>query len=306
MNVAQKRFYGMLYLVIGSLFMSFVTIGQWLYAERDDIVGQRNILIVEVNKSLGRDINPMSVIRPYYHFIPPVLAFFLFLLVCKVAQKSRGGILSSERIMPYAGTYLLGFVIYALTCIGFHLVTLSGAVNGLAYGKLPCVFHIILYVTVGFSVASDYWVYYESLWKEISASRDVKSIEVYRDYMLKLLKLLNRITIVLLITATLGGWKVLIGFSEMTHPIQSYHLITIIFDFAVCLVPMILWIVGPIFNLFQVCDRRYFDILQGKSDLVVICTDSRKATNIVRTCRRAWRKVVKKASWLLFLGASFF
>lgn len=249
----------MLFLIFGVMGVSLVSVGQWLIADRDDILGVVSFMEVLIDVDKKRDINPMPIIRPIYHFIVPLMAlscsFLMFLIVRKKAEVE----FQSNKIFPYGREYFLCFLPFAIVLMLAHILTITLKIEGLAYGKLPFALHVVLFVSIGFPVAANNWEYFRKKLKKVKEVASLEMAEAFRDYMLSVIKLINRISLVLLISTALGSWSVLTGFEKLSEPIHSYHFITIFVGFSLSFFAILFWAVLPLVQIFEEADEVYFN-----------------------------------------------
>jgi hypothetical protein len=249
------------FFTLGIFAISTIAIGQWLFAERNDITGERSILKISIDMSKTYDINPMPIVIPIYHYIPPAIGLIIALLLFNPLKFLLYKKNKAPEIMPKAKLYLILFFLFSIICFTAHMMTISMKIKGLAYGLLPLAFHVILAIIIGFCFAIDDWSYFKIKWNLIKNIKNYEVVEKFKLYLEQVIKTVNRTTLIMLFSATIGGWKILFGFSEMRQPIQTYHFNTLIFCFLICLIPILNWIFGPLLRLFEEVDNRYFQLL---------------------------------------------
>lgn len=257
-----------LYLLIGVVLISIISAGQYVVPERKDIPNP-NWLVVDVDQGKIPEKGVVVTERkvwPLLHLLPPILAWLVcvgtYMIVKRNRDKNRKWVKSDE-IAPHAYYFIYQSFVFLAICLTFTIFE-KRLIPVLSYGRIPAFYHAILGIIMGFPICVERWLYYQIRLEQIASLTD-EPLDNFRKYIERILKTLNRSTLILMVSVALGTWRILgEQFASLTPPEKYWHTIEIAFGFAICAVGIVFWILKPIFMIFQKADLAYFNALLSK------------------------------------------
>lgn len=265
-----KYLLAILYLCFGLALISSTALAQWIipYGMNRDVTSS-SLFIIQINpekvdQNQAKGFMPVKIVKPIFHYLIPLVAFLSSFLVASIVSFMEKKYLN-QRIVPFSASLISAVVIFSMIVLIAQILTVTYKIEGLAYGQLPMVFHIILFVIIAFILSTDFWSFYQKIWAKMKITQERDVILEFRDYMQKTLRLITRITLVLLVSVSLGAWSILKGFHNLDNSIQNYQLLALLINFFVCIIPIIVWLIYPLFTLLEKSEFLYFKVV-AKND----------------------------------------
>lgn len=254
-----------IYLLFGLSVISIVSAGQFAIPERDDI-SKPSWWVVDIDQSKIPSkglVVKEKTIWPLLHLLPPIIAWLIFIITYTILRRrteKTNQWSKPDNITPHAFYFICQSLIFLLVCLIFTLFE-KRISSVLSYGRIPAFYHAILGIIMAFPICVDRWFYYQKrLWQIENLTAE--PLDNFRRYIERILKTINRFTLILLVTVALGTWNILGGeFSSLTPPETYYHTIEIAIGFVICAIAIIFWILKPLFDIFQNADLAYFRAL---------------------------------------------
>ena len=162
-----------------------------------------------------------------------------------------------NRVVRHMTFFLVSCGIMGTICTVWLWITDWGGVQA-GYGRMNWTFHIILSVVCFFAMATEKWTTLKERWRKVE-DMDKEAVGEFREYVAKVLKATNRVTLLVLITVAFSSWRLLGSFVKYSDRVQEAVVGAIGFNALVCGVPIMFWVIYPLFRLLEDVDASYYD-----------------------------------------------